>query len=267
MLCSQGLPIFWRETLLGVSLQRFGAAFSSNADVAGVALQLGMSAETVNVYNQSRSGVGCANQAQFELQVTCAEYIDFVQDAISWYRAAFPDKILTLNTGLGACTTLSDWKAIREFMTYAEARGVYYRYNGLQPDSSNVWRYGGNAPYGRHQYGLTTAFGAGYEPGAPLYQPSFLPTAEAVGFTADMLYAGAAAGGDYLFLQKEWYPYIPAAALEVITSHNVPLRGWKRAEMEAALDAAGFTAHDLFGTMGQVPYADHDSTDLVVVAR
>ena len=56
-------------------------------------------------------------------------------------------------------------------------------------------------------------------------------------------------------------------ALEVITSHNVPLRGWKRAEMEAALDAAGFTAHDLFGTMGQVPYADHDSTDLVVVAR
>ena len=29
-------------------------------------------------------------------------------------------------------------------------------------------------------------------------------------------------------------------ALEVITSHNVPLRGWKRAELEAALDAAGF---------------------------
>lgn len=56
-------------------------------------------------------------------------------------------------------------------------------------------------------------------------------------------------------------------ALEVITSHNVPLRGWKRAEMEAALDAAGFTARELFGTMGQAPYADHDSTDLVVVAR
>jgi hypothetical protein len=56
-------------------------------------------------------------------------------------------------------------------------------------------------------------------------------------------------------------------ALEVITSHNVPLRGWKRAEMEAALDAAGFTTRELFGTMAKVPYADHDSTDLVVVAR
>jgi SAM-dependent methyltransferase len=56
-------------------------------------------------------------------------------------------------------------------------------------------------------------------------------------------------------------------ALEVISSHNVPLRGWKRAEMEAALNAAGFTARELFGTMGHVPYDDHDSTDLVVIAR
>jgi len=56
-------------------------------------------------------------------------------------------------------------------------------------------------------------------------------------------------------------------ALEVITSHNVPLRGWKRAEMESALDAAGFASRELFGTMGHVSYADHDSTDLVVIAR
>ena len=56
-------------------------------------------------------------------------------------------------------------------------------------------------------------------------------------------------------------------ALEVVTSHNVPLKGWKRAEMEAALEAAGFTARELFGTMAAVPYADHDSTDLVVIAR
>lgn len=56
-------------------------------------------------------------------------------------------------------------------------------------------------------------------------------------------------------------------ALEVITSHNVPLRGWKRAEMESALEEAGFASRELFGTMARVPYADHDSTDLVVVAR
>jgi hypothetical protein len=56
-------------------------------------------------------------------------------------------------------------------------------------------------------------------------------------------------------------------ALEVITSHNVPLHGWKRAEMEAALEAAGFSVRECFGTMGHVPYNDRDSTDLVVVAR
>jgi glycine/sarcosine N-methyltransferase len=56
-------------------------------------------------------------------------------------------------------------------------------------------------------------------------------------------------------------------ALEVLTSHNVPLHGWKRPEMESALDAAGFTSRQLFGTMADVPYVDHDSTDLVVVAR
>lgn len=56
-------------------------------------------------------------------------------------------------------------------------------------------------------------------------------------------------------------------ALEVITSHNVPLHGWKRPEMESALEAAGFTTRQLYGTMADVPYVDHDSSDLVVVAR
>jgi hypothetical protein len=37
--------------------------------------------------------------------------------------------------------------------------------------------------------------------------------------------------------------------------------------MESALSAAGFSSLELFGTMGHVPYADHDSTDLVVIAR
>ena len=56
-------------------------------------------------------------------------------------------------------------------------------------------------------------------------------------------------------------------ALEVITSHNVALHGWKRPEMESALEAAGFTARQLYGTMADTPYVAHDSTDLVVVAR
>jgi hypothetical protein len=56
-------------------------------------------------------------------------------------------------------------------------------------------------------------------------------------------------------------------ALEVITSHNVLLHGWKREEMESALASAGFAARKLYGTMADLPYADHDSTDLVIVAR
>lgn len=56
-------------------------------------------------------------------------------------------------------------------------------------------------------------------------------------------------------------------ALEVVTSHNVPLHGWTRPKMEQALEAAGFAARQLHGTMADVPYVEHDSPDLVVVAR
>lgn len=56
-------------------------------------------------------------------------------------------------------------------------------------------------------------------------------------------------------------------ALEVMTSHNVPLHAWTRADLESALDAAGFGSRQLYGTMGEVPYIDHDSTDIVIAAR
>ena len=56
-------------------------------------------------------------------------------------------------------------------------------------------------------------------------------------------------------------------ALEVITSHNVPLHGWTRAEVESALEAAGFAARQVYGTMADTPYVSGDSPDLVVVAR
>jgi glycine/sarcosine N-methyltransferase len=56
-------------------------------------------------------------------------------------------------------------------------------------------------------------------------------------------------------------------ALEVMTAHNVPLHGWKRAELESALDAAGFASRQLYGTMAEVPHVDCESTDVVIVAR
>lgn len=56
-------------------------------------------------------------------------------------------------------------------------------------------------------------------------------------------------------------------ALEVVASRNVPLRGWRRLELEEIFDAAGFGHRDLFGTVGDVPYLPQESTDLVIVAK
>ena len=55
--------------------------------------------------------------------------------------------------------------------------------------------------------------------------------------------------------------------LEVVLARNVPLRGWRRKELEEALDTAGFDHLDLFGTVGDTPYLPLDSPDLVIVAR
>lgn len=55
--------------------------------------------------------------------------------------------------------------------------------------------------------------------------------------------------------------------LEVVSSRNVRLHGWRQGEIEAALEAAGFTDRQLYGTVGDVPYLPRDSSDLVIVAR
>ena len=56
-------------------------------------------------------------------------------------------------------------------------------------------------------------------------------------------------------------------ALEVMTAHNVPLHGWRSVELDGALQAAGFTTRQLYGTMAEVPYVAGESTDVVIVAR
>lgn len=55
--------------------------------------------------------------------------------------------------------------------------------------------------------------------------------------------------------------------LEVVSSRSVPLHGWRRKEIEEALETAGFDHLDLFGTVGDTPYLPLESPDLVVVAR
>jgi SAM-dependent methyltransferase len=56
-------------------------------------------------------------------------------------------------------------------------------------------------------------------------------------------------------------------ALEVVTAHNVPLHGWRRPELEAALGSAGFATREFYGTMADTPFVESESSDVVIVAR
>lgn len=55
--------------------------------------------------------------------------------------------------------------------------------------------------------------------------------------------------------------------LAVLASKNVELRGWRRAELERILEAAGFRQRELYGGMQGEPYLPQESPDLVIVAR
>jgi SAM-dependent methyltransferase len=55
--------------------------------------------------------------------------------------------------------------------------------------------------------------------------------------------------------------------LEVIAAHDVRLRGWRAAEVGAALERAGFASWTLHGDIRRGPYLPDASGDLVVLAR
>lgn len=55
--------------------------------------------------------------------------------------------------------------------------------------------------------------------------------------------------------------------LEVVSSRNVVLRAWTRAQLAAALVEAGFPSIESYGTVGETPYLAMDSPDAVVLAR
>jgi len=55
--------------------------------------------------------------------------------------------------------------------------------------------------------------------------------------------------------------------VEVITGKNVVLKGWRRAELEAALAEAGFRVEEIFGGMKREAWDAATSSDTVVLAR
>jgi glycine/sarcosine N-methyltransferase len=76
-------------------------------------------------------------------------------------------------------------------------------------------------------------------------------------------------GGGRLVFTPTTLRYRPQGdpPLEVVSGRNVALRAWTRAELEAALRAAGFESFEAHGTVGQVPYVPMESSDAVLIAR
>jgi glycine/sarcosine N-methyltransferase len=54
--------------------------------------------------------------------------------------------------------------------------------------------------------------------------------------------------------------------LEVVAAHDVPLRGWRRAELEGLLAESGFAVDEVLGTMTGEAWSP-TSSDLVILAR
>lgn len=95
-----------------------------------------------------------------------------------------------------------------------------------------------------------------------------------------VLRPGAATGEDTVFLRLMTHHgggrltftpatlrYRPGAEppLELLASHDVHLRGWRRGEVETLLTRAGFQVREVLGTMTGEPWTAQ-SSDLVVVA-
>ena len=55
--------------------------------------------------------------------------------------------------------------------------------------------------------------------------------------------------------------------LELLSARSVRLRGWRRPELETALQRGGFASIELYGTIDGGPYAAPESADLILVAR
>jgi SAM-dependent methyltransferase len=55
--------------------------------------------------------------------------------------------------------------------------------------------------------------------------------------------------------------------LELITTREVKLRGWRREEVEAVLEAAGFHRREALGSFTKEPFDPLESRDLLLIAR
>ena len=55
--------------------------------------------------------------------------------------------------------------------------------------------------------------------------------------------------------------------LQVVTSHRVEIRGWRRPQIESAFRAAGFGSLEFLGSYQKAPFDPAESRDLIMIAR
>jgi SAM-dependent methyltransferase len=98
--------------------------------------------------------------------------------------------------------------------------------------------------------------------------PLVLRPGEAPGETTVFLRLMTHHGGGRLTFTPAHLRYHPGAGapLELVAAHDVALRGWRRAEVEALLQGTGFHVQEVLGTMTGEAWGP-TSSDLVVVAE
>ncbi len=55
--------------------------------------------------------------------------------------------------------------------------------------------------------------------------------------------------------------------LEIVTSHRVEIRGWRKPQIESAFRSAGFTNFEFLGSYQKAPFEAAESRDLIMIAR
>jgi hypothetical protein len=97
--------------------------------------------------------------------------------------------------------------------------------------------------------------------------PMLLRPGEAEGEDTVFLRLMTHLGGGHLTFTPAHLRYRPGTEtpLELVAAHDVPLRGWRRTEVEALLQACGFSVAETLGTMPGEAWSP-TSSDLVIVA-
>ncbi len=221
---------------------------NTNTNITIIPLQLGASAETINVYPESAT-CGADKQQALEKLVTGEQYKSWVKHALTTWQTYCSNKVFTLATSLGSTYGEGGgggWRGAKYWLQYlvpptptignppnaaipqpTPILGVMFRHNGLRYGNPNAYNDGTvNQPWGQLHSAAYMDFynGAAYETFYNRTTINAEPTAERVGNARDMTLSALGPGlADNLFYQFSyngtcgWDCYIDNWLTDVIT--------------------------------------------------